>query len=147
MPFHLAYHSEERKLLLNLVLLFFPGFEFFNFLYWSRCSKASMLTAMKHPLCCSTQIPTNPVGRPQLQAFSCSCLQLPHSSVCSFPGYPASGDSCMKPQPPAPTQYSSAGPPQFQSSCGIGSSFAAAAPQLGFSLCSAPPPLQMWVPE
>ena len=50
---------------------------------------------MQHPLCCPTQIPTNPVGQPQLQVFSCSCLQLPHSSVCSLPGHPASSDRRM----------------------------------------------------
>ena len=57
------------------------------------------------------------------------------------------GCSRMKPQPPAPTQHSSAGPSQFQSSHGVGSSFAAAASQLGFSLCSALPPLQVRIPE
>lgn len=50
---------------------------------------------MQHPLCCSTQIPTNPVGWPQLQALSCSCLQLPHSSVCSLPRHLASSDRNM----------------------------------------------------
>ena len=144
MSFHLAHHSEERQLLLTLVLLFFPGFEFFNFLYWSRCSKASMPTATCSIHCVApprsplTQLASLSSKSSLAVAFSCL------TQVCVLSlgiRHPVTGGcSCMKPQPPAPTQHSSAGPSQFQSSHGVGSSFAAATSQLGFSLCSALPP-------
>lgn len=151
MSFHLAHHSEERALLLNLVLLFFPGFEFFNFLYGSRCSKASMTTATCSIHCAvpPRSLLTQLAGlssKPSLAVAFSSLTQVCVPSLGIRP--PVTGIcSRMKPQPPAPTQHSSAGPSQFQSSHGVGSSFAAAASQLGFSLCSALPPLQVWIPE
>ena len=130
--------------MLTLVLLFFPGFEFFNFLYWSRCSKASMPTATCSIHCVApprsplTQLASLSSKSSLAVAFSCL------TQVCVLSlgiRHPVTGGcSCMKPQPPAPTQHSSAGPSQFQSSHGVGSSFAAATSQLGFSLCSALPP-------
>ena len=50
---------------------------------------------MQHSLCGAAQIPITPVGQPQLQALSWSCLQLPHSRVCPLPAHPASSDYRM----------------------------------------------------
>lgn len=69
---------------------FFLGFEFFNVIYWVQMFKGKFANSlMQHSLCGTAQTPITTVGQPQLQALSWSCLQLPHSRVCSLPRHPA----------------------------------------------------------
>lgn len=68
----------------NKFCFFFPGFEFFICIDWSRCSKASLLKATCGRNYAVLPSPHRP-SRPQLSALSWSRLWLPHSRVHPLP--------------------------------------------------------------
>lgn len=120
--FSLACHRKKGELLLNCFPLF-PGLEFFNFIYWSRCSSASLLKAACSRHC--TALPRSLI--PQFTGVSSKPFPriafsyLTQECVLSLGIWHPAAGGCLwiKAQCPCPNSVPLCRPSQLQSSQGI----------------------------